>query len=368
MKFECETKELLDAIVLAKQFIMKNSLSILSCIYLEVKDNKLIIKFTNLRSSGKICFDVQNGENGSILLRIEKLDSILKKMNYTIVKCYVKNEYFCINNIEKTISFKMKLLEEGIDKFPGLPEIKEEYFIKLKKNELYDMINKTIFILSKDNDSYFTNGVFCELKDEKIILTSTDGKRLSTVFLNKDIKEDKEIVISFDIVNILKNYLLDDKEVSLFIDDKYICLKFDNIVFYSTLLVIKYPNYRKVIPDYVENEVVINRLELKKAIECVCLVSDDMYKLYLNLSKNKIVLRSNNSILGEGENVIECEYNGEEKEIILDYHFLYDPLQAMNSDDIILGFNNVEKPLLLKEKDNDNYINIIVPLIRGKSE
>jgi DNA polymerase-3 subunit beta len=71
--------------------------------------------------------------------------------------------------------------------------------------------------------------------------------------------------------------------------------------------------------------------------------------------------------LGEGENVIECEYNGEEKEIILNYHFLYDPLQAMDSDDIVLGFNDVEKLLVLKEKNNDNYINIIVPIVRGKN-
>jgi len=368
MKFKCEKIKLLEAVEVASNIVMKtSSLLILSSIYLEIKNNEIIVKFTNLKSSGIMNFLVDEGTDGKVLVKTDKLLSILRKMDNGYIECGLKKNYFYIRNEENTVKFKMDIFETDINSFPSLPKVEKKYKINVKQNYFLKMINNVLFAVSKDDSNQILTGVYLEKTKSKLIMTATSGKRLSNIFLDiENKKEEKNIIIPYEILNIIKNYLKKD-DLSLFIDDRFIYIEFDNYKFYSSLINGEYVSYDKIISVDLENKIIINRKKLKKAIDRVSLMIDDNKTLYLEFEKNKLNIKSK-GLLGEGNEIIDCEYNGEKGQIVFNYNFIYDPISIIEEDFICIKFNSVNEAVILKGNKNNNSVHVIEPMIKDKNE
>ena len=59
---------------------------------------------------------------------------------------------------------------------------------------------------------------------------------------------------------------------------------------------------------------------------------------------------------------MEAEVEGVENSIVLNYRYLLDGLQNINSDTAILEINDGNNPCLLKPENNNNYLYIIMPI------
>jgi len=74
------------------------------------------------------------------------------------------------------------------------------------------MLKKTSFAVSSDESRYVLNGIFISLKDHKMTMVATDGRRLALVDEEVDISEKSsgEFIVPAKAVNEL-NRLLTDK-------------------------------------------------------------------------------------------------------------------------------------------------------------
>ncbi|MCL2320168.1 MAG: DNA polymerase III subunit beta, partial [Treponema sp.] len=81
MKFSCERSTLLKEIAIANEIIAsKNVISILSNIYLEVRDGSLTIKATDMKVNFETKVPVDVLENGSVTVYGEKFFGILNSI------------------------------------------------------------------------------------------------------------------------------------------------------------------------------------------------------------------------------------------------------------------------------------------------
>src|SRR5208283_4668002 len=124
----------------------------------------------------------------------------------------------------------------GADEFPPVLPLKDDKKITLSQEKFRGMLRKTSFAISSDESRYVLNGIFISLKEHKITLVATDGRRLALVDEEVDIPETSkgEIEICFT-ENQASFTLKDDKGFSILIISK--------------LVEGNYPNYRQVIPS-----------------------------------------------------------------------------------------------------------------------
>ena len=101
------------------------------------------------------------------------------------------------------------------EEFPPINKFKDDKKVTLAQDKLKAMMKKTSFAISTDEARYVLNGIFISLKEHKMTIVATDGRRLALTDEEVDISEKSqgEFIIPAKAVNELNRLLQDKGEV-----------------------------------------------------------------------------------------------------------------------------------------------------------
>ena len=148
------------------------------------------------------------------------------------------------------------------EEFPPLPKFKEDKKVVLPQEKIQGMMKKTSFAISTDESRYVLNGIFISLKEHKMTMVATDGRRLALVDEDVDISEKSqgEFIVPAKAVNELNRLLQEKGDVEIRYSDNQASFTLKDDKGSSVLLITKliegnYPNYRQVIPGEAKERV-----------------------------------------------------------------------------------------------------------------
>ncbi len=368
MKFTCHKDTILKEIMIASKVIStKDSYKILSNVFLELQGNSLIIKSTDLKLGYITQIPVKTIEEGSVTVFCDKLLAILQKLkDFTEEEIMFEKKdnkfYLYCKNKNKNITFYLKLLTDN--NFPELKNSNNNITFTIDQQSFIEMINQTIFSISNDDTRIFMNGVYLKKEDNNLVMVATDGRRLS--FIKKEImsiNSFEPIIVPPRILNLLKELGSSKELLEVTIFEKYIFFNFEGKLLYSSLIDLKFPDYKSVIPSDTENSLTMNKKDLIKALDIISvMVENKSRKIYLNVENNNIYINSDNEDFGNGEICFDCKLNKEKTKIALNYTYLLDPLKVIDTDEIILNFNEEDKAMVINSVPASNYFHVIMPM------
>ncbi len=363
MNFVCEKNTLLKEIAVAQEIISsRNVMSVLSNVLLEAADNALTIRATDLKVGLESKIPVSVVTPGRTTVYCDKFLSILRSLPEGEVEFNQDEERLRIHPKEKKIDFQLKSIAS--DKFPELQKVEDERFFDISQHDFLEMITQTTFAVSDDETRYFMNGVYLENEEGSLVMVATDGRRLSYIKKNLGfpVPDFKPVIIPTKILNLMKKLSSGEGSVSLAISEKSIFIHFDNQKLTSNLIEGQFPNYRRVIPGEQEHQVELERTVFMEALRRVSLlVAQKSLRIYLNLSDNVMILKSEESDIGIAKEEIPCIYEGEETSIALNYVYLEEPLKVME-DDIIIKFTEGNKAITLVPSKEKDYFHVVMPM------
>jgi DNA polymerase-3 subunit beta len=365
MKFICDKEIILKEISTSYEVIStRNVLSILSNVYLEAENDILKIKSSDLKVGFESVIPVQVLIPGSVTVYCEKLLRILRELPSGDVEFELKdNMMFQINLLTKKINFQLKSVSS--EKFPEIPDILENDMFEFSQKDFKEMVSSTIFAISDDETRYFMNGVYLEKIDNKIIMVASDGRRLSFIAKNIDgnFNDIKGLIIPSKILLIMSKLLPGEGNVLMAFSEKNIFIKFLNHKFSSNLIEGKFPNYQKVIPEKQQYKAIVEKKLIENAVKRVSvLVEQKSRRVYLLLTKDNMLISSDESEIGVAKEEISCQYDGPDSTLILNYMYLLDPIKEMKEENISIEFTNPEKTITIKPIPEKDVIHIIMPM------
>jgi len=364
MKFICNKEVILKEISIAQEVISsKNAILILSNIYLEAKNDHLIIKAKDLKVNFQTEVPVTVIESGSTTVYGEKFLGVISTFPYEEIEFSLRDNFVIIKPTNKNKP-EYKLKSIASDKFPELP-VSSEPFFDMSIKDFREMIQQTVFAVSDDETRYFMNGVFMEKSENKIIMVSTDGRRLA--FISKDandkIKDFSGIIIPPKILTTILKRSGDEGLINISISDKMIFINFASYQFSSVLIEGMFPNYKKVIPENQEFSLIVKRNEMLNALRRVSLmVEKKSHRIYLGISSGKMSVSSEEGELGTVDDEIPCQYEGDEIKIALNYRYMEEPFKIMTEDEIKIRFNSATKAITLEPVPLKDFFHIIMPM------
>ena len=208
------------------------------------------------------------------------------------------------------------------------------------------------------------NGVYMEYSENKLVMVSTDGRRLAFIEIEiGKIKNFSSVIIPPKILSIISKRSGDEGLVSLSVTDKMIFIKFGSYSLSSVLLEGQFPNYRKVIPENQEKHFFVNRLELMDALRRVTLlVEHKSYKIYIGLRSGKMVIYSEVGEKGDANEEIPCRYDGEEIDIAFNYTYIEEPFKVISSNEVCVKFSDPSKAITIFPVPESNYYHVVMPM------
>ena len=365
MNFICEREVILQEIANANEIIAaRNSLSILSNVFLEASEQTLTTRATDLKVSSESSIPVEVRSPGSITVFCDKLYGILRSLpNGEVEIDQTDDNVLCIRPVFKNIRFHLKGI--AADKYPPSQGSNAERSFTFAKQDFIDMISHTLFAVSDDETRYFMSGVYLEKQGDQIIMVATDGRRLAYVAkpIDAAIDDFEGVIIPPKVLNILRRQGSREGEFNISVSDGGFYVAHDSWQLSSNLIDAQFPNYQRVIPDRQEQVLLIDRDAFEEALRRVSLlVEQKSRRIYLESQSDNLVIRSSEGEIGAAREEVACNYDGPEIVLAFNYEYLLDPLRQMTTDRVALEFTDSGKALSLRPDPEGDHFHIVMPM------
>ena len=298
-------------------------------------------------------------------LPVKKLFGIARELAGGEIEMEVDEKNVC--SVQSGPSY-YKIHGLSADEFPPMAKFKEDKKVTVTQEKLKGMMKKTSFAISTDEARYVLNGIFISLKDHKMTIVATDGRRLALVDEEVDISEKSqgEFIIPSKAVNELNRLLQDKGEVTIKYAENQaeFTLKDEKgftVVIVTKLIEGNYPNYRQVIPAETKERISLPREEFLHALKrAEIMTSEKANSVKMAFGKNNLAITANSPEVGEARESIAVNYKGKEIAIAFNPKYLIDPLNALANDEVFIELIDELSPGVLKI--NGPFLYVVMPM------
>jgi len=302
---------------------------------------------------------------GATTVPVKRLFGIVRELSNPEMDLEVDEKNAC--SVRSGASF-YKINGLSADEFPPLPKFKEDKKVVLPQETLKGMLKKTSFAISTDESRYVLNGIYISLKDHKMTMVATDGRRLALVDEEMDVadKSQGEFIVPAKAVNELNRLLQDKGEVEVRYAENQASFSLKDEKGSTVLIVTKliegnYPNYRQVIPAETKERVALVREEFLHALRrAEIMTSEKSNSVKLSFGKNKLEITANSPEVGEAKESLAINYKGPEIAIAFNPKYVIDPLNALPNDEVFLELIDELSPGVLKI--NGPFLYVVMPM------
>src|ERR1700731_4175860 len=219
------------------------------------------------------------------------------------------------------------------------------------KKDFRDGLRRTSYAISTDETRYVLNGLLFSLKENKLTLVATDGRRLAMADIELEIPRSQEadIIVPTKAVTELQRLLTDDGEVKVSVASGQIAFDLNKTLLVSKLIEGNYPNYKQVIPGDAKERVTLERETFLNSLRRVSLLaSEKSNSIKLSFAKNNIDITANTPEVGEAKESLPVQYKGRDFSIAFNPEFLMAPLRNLAEDEVFLDLIDEMSPGVLK--------------------
>jgi DNA polymerase-3 subunit beta len=149
----------------------------------------------------------------------------------------------------------------------------------------------------------------------------------------------------------------------LSVDGPQVRVAWDETVFIFRTVEGRFPSYRTVIPEAPARKAVLNREAFEKALDRVSLVITERYKsVLMRFDSDTLTLIAKNPDMGEGEEQIDCVFEGEPLEVGFNAAYVQEALAEIAEASVELRLTDDVSPAILRGEGDDGYLNVVMPM------
>ncbi len=325
-------------------------------------DLELVATDLEIGLSSKIKVNVD--EPGTFTVNGRDFYDLISKMPEGNIEISENNDLnISISNEKKTSKYKLMGLQST--DYPQLPEADFSNPISLEIEKLGFLINKSYFIISPEM-KFNLGGALLTISDDIIEMASTDGHRLSYSYF--DYKDNKSDTVNFiisrkSLLELLK--IGDGGSVDFSYDKNNLFFRYQNRILSSRIIDQKFPNYKTVIPENTEKEVIIESSELNSTLKRILIFKSRNNGVVFKFEKGKLTLERTTPEKGEAHDEINIEYDGDPLSVAFNGNFIIDFLSHVNSEKIKIKMNDAESSFIFEPvtpSKEGKFIYVVMPL------
>ncbi len=367
MKFICEKETILKAInSVINGVASKTTMPILEGILIQTNDNEVKLTTYDLEIGIEYIIDADVKEQGATVVNAIMFSEIIRKLPDTDINISLNEQNLLVIECEGSL---YKLATMNPDEFPELPQINIENSISIEQNTLKDMIRKTIFAVSTEENRPIFTGCLFEIKNNKLNVVAVDGFRLAwkSKFLQNN-SNDFTAVIPGRTLNEVNKIILDSFDtIKIGVAKNQALFEMENCKLVTRLLDGEFLNYSSVIPENWETRVRVNRSNIQNCFERISLISsssiekEKKYPVKVTIDIGKVTISCTNQT-GDAKEEMYVSTEGQNLEAGFNPKYFLDALRAIDDEEIFIDFGTSISPCIIRPVDEGDYKYMILPI------
>ena len=377
MHIRVNRQNFLSAIRTVEKSVKENKIKpILSCIYAKVKGNKIYFTGTNLDTTIKTSIDVNEViREGEIAFSYSIIDEYLKEIKDEFVVLRVENgNILFIETEDSTTEYDVHSAEDYPNTFENVNLNDSNFKFEMPSQELVNIFEKVLF--SADTpDNIAMNCIRIESILKHLHFVSTNTYRLT--FLKKNIDKDiPDFSVSVpadtisSIIKIIKG--LDNEVIKVYKEEAHLYFQYKDTMIITKLIELRFPNYAEILSNIsYDKKLYINNEKLTNLLKRILIFSrsnseskySSTYEFKHNEENKGIMTISALNEIARINEELDVNFEGEDLKISLNSKYLLEFIQNISKEkELVLEFMYSNSAVKVYEKNNDEYIYILMPL------
>ncbi len=367
MKFRIEKDDLLYAVSAVEKAVSgKNTLPVLSGIYLEAKDNQICFRATDLELAIECRIHAQVEEEGVLVAPGRKLSALVRLLPRAEITLSSKDMNLDVIYPGSSVQLPCYPPED----FPMLPKMNGQSSGLLPAAQFRRMVKQVSIAAAQDEVRPVFAGIYTEIDGDNIVFVATDTHRLAKA-QGKWQGEGKTHLnipsrVLQEVCRLAQN---DDDMIQMSFSDSQVFFSFGDLLFTSRLIMGQYPDYRQVIPA--ENlfctGLTLAKRPFGEALERAALIAgqsgNKANTVRLELKENSLHLCAEVPDQGRIDEEIPAEIQGETFTIGYNVKYLLDVLKILDTDSIQMRLTGMNTPGIITAAESDeDYLYLLLPV------
>ncbi len=362
MRFECNRTKMEESInIVLKAIPVRTTMPVLECMVVKAVNGVITLTTNDMNLGIETSFDADVAEDGIVLVNAKMLSDVVRKFDSDEFHFAADDEY----RITLTSgSSKFHLSGIDSDEFPMLPQMDKNHKITISQMTLRDMINQTIFSISKNENNKIITGELFEITGDKFMIASLDLHRVSQRIVRlKESYDNTKVVIPGKALTELSKILQGgvDDEMEIYFSENHALFEFDRTILITQLIEGNYYNVDQMMSNEYETKVTINRMEFYNSLDRSTLLNreSENQPIVLHINDQDLNLDMNTK-MGSMNDKISITKEGKDLDISFSSKYLMDVLKVLDLEEVTMYLVNSRSPVFIKDDETYNYL--ILPI------
>lgn len=338
----------------------RGTLPILANVALKTVENRLSVSATNLDIAVDYFVGAKIEREGSITVPAKLLADFVASLPSGVINLTLSE-----NKLEvSTAGYTSTINGISMDDFPTMPKIDDGKKVKIKIETLRSALNQTVIATSNDETRPVLTGVYL-FGGDSLTIAATDSYRLAEKKIGAKTVLDPIIIPANAITELLKITSQDEGEVSLNYTENQVNFSTSDAELSARLIDGKFPPYQNLIPSKFAVSAELALADLNNIVKVSSLFARESagsITIDVDAESQKLSVHSIASQLGENTASADAKVTGSGS-ITLNSRYILDGLSAMTgAKNVTISFNGKLEPVVLRSKDDKNYLHLVMPL------
>ena len=338
----------------------RTTVLVLGGIQLRVEGGRLYLSATDMEVSLRASLEAQVADEGLVVVPGRLLLDIARSLPDGEVTIEHRPEEAVV--VVSAGSAVYRLHTYSAEDFPRLPDVESVPLHAVDRDALVETVSRVGRSASRDESRPVLTGILVKFEPGKMVMAATDGYRLA-------VKEtpvegtlpELEAIIPARALQELTRIAAGADEVQLGVQENHVVFGADGTWLTTRRIDGQFPNYRQLLPEQFEHELLLPRDEALEVVRRVSLMAQRNSPLRLRFAEGELTVSAITQDVGEAREALPAPYNADPLEIGFNAEFLRDGLESIESDSVKFKLISPLRPAVL-EGDADDYVYLIMPI------
>lgn len=271
---------------------------------------------------------------------------------------------------ERTVSvrsgssrFNLRTLND--QDFPPMPDAGGDT-ISLGRESLLETIELVARAASRDDMRPVLTSVQVLASGSELTMVATDSYRLAVkqTHLAEPVAVDLDRNVPAHALKELSRLLSssDSDAVRLSVTDRHVVFNVDGAILSTNTIDGQFPKYQQLFPENWDHDVRLPRVELLESVRRVSQLAQKNRPLKIALTPGELTISAETPDLGDAEEKLPANFEGEELAIGFNHEFFRDGLEAIQGEEVMLRLISSLRPGLLQPVDSEDFRYLVMPI------
>ena len=338
----------------------RTAVLVLGGIQLRAEAGRLHLAATDMEVSLRSSLEAQVSEEGTVVVPGRLLLDIARSLPDAEVSIEHRPEEAVVVVSSGTATYRLHTY--SAEDFPRLPDVDSVALQTVERDALVDTVARVGRSASRDESRPVLTGILVRFEPGRIVMAATDSYRLAVkeTPVSTSLPE-LDAIIPARALQELSRIATGVGEVQLGLHDNHVIFGADGTWLTTRRIDGQFPNYRQLLPEQFEHEVVLPREETLEVVRRVSLMAQRNSPLRLRFAAGELTVSAVTQDIGEARESLPAPYTGEPMEIGFNAEFLRDGLDSVESDSVKLKLISPLRPAVL-EGESADYVYLIMPI------